>query len=84
MQAVHHPDLPRAITVTVIGAVLAIVLTLALATGLGDLAPTPAPTSTAGKPLALKAPASSPAWAQSPFTRLLSAPVVVPWAPTRR
>jgi hypothetical protein len=41
MHALHRPDLLRAVTVTVIAAILAIVLTLALATSLNDLASTP-------------------------------------------
>jgi len=80
MHALHHPHVPRALTVTTIAAVLAIVLSLGLATGLNDLASTAAPTGAA--PLR-QAPATSPAWALSPFTRLLPAPVAVPWAPTR-
>jgi hypothetical protein len=80
MHVLDHPHLPRAMTVAVIAALLAIVLTLALATGLNDLRSAPAAT-TVTRP-AHHAPASSRAWALSPFTRVF-APVVVPWAPTR-
>jgi len=80
MHALAHPHLPRAMTVTIIAAGLAIVLTLALATGVNDLTFAPA-AATVTRP-ALHAPASSRAWALSPFTRLF-APVVVPWAPSR-
>lgn len=55
MHALHHPNLPRAVTVTLIAAVLAIVLTLGLATSLNDLASTPAPTSTASTPPVVRA-----------------------------
>ena len=80
MHALDHPHLPRSTTFTVIAALLAIVLTLALATRLNDLRSSPA-ASTVTRP-ALHVPASSRAWALSPFTRVF-APVVVPWAPTR-
>jgi len=44
MNALHGPHLPRAITVTLAAAALAILLSVALAAGLNDLAWTPAPT----------------------------------------
>jgi hypothetical protein len=71
-------------TVTVIAAVLAIVLTLALATRLNDLARPPAPTGTASTPPKAQARAADETWAMNPFARVLSAPVAVPWAPTQR
>ncbi len=83
MHALHRPHLARAIMVTVIAAVLAIVLTLVLATRLNDLASAPTPTGGAGKPPTLQAPAVNPAWALSPFKPLLSAPVAVPWTPAQ-
>ena len=67
--------------VTFIAAILAIVLTLALAAPVNDLASTPAPTGVAGPPTALHASATSPNWNLSPFAPLLSAPPPVPWAP---
>ena len=61
-------------TVTVIAAVLAGVLTLVLATALNDLAPTPTPTGGAATPPPPQATTASPGWAPSPFKPLLSAP----------
>jgi hypothetical protein len=69
--------------VTAIAAVVAIVLTLALATTLNDPASTPAPTGVAGTPPALQTSAASHGWNVSPFAPLLAAPAAVPWAPTR-
>lgn len=75
MHTLHRPHLPRVMTVTVIAALLAIVLTLALATGLNDLAST-GPASTV-----LQASRTGHAWNASPFAPLLSAPAPEPWAP---
>jgi hypothetical protein len=83
MHALHRPHVPRALTVTVIVAVVAIVLTLALATRLNDLASTPALTGVAGPPTAAPASTTSHGWDVRPFAPLLSAPAVVPWAPTQ-
>jgi hypothetical protein len=81
MHALHRPRLPRAMMVTFLAAILAIVLTLALATRLNDLTSTSTPTGQAGEPPALQAPAASPGWKLSPFKPLLSARVALPWAP---
>jgi hypothetical protein len=81
MHALHRPHVLRAMMVTLIAAVLAIVLTLALATSLNDLASTPAPAGAADTPYALPASATSHGWHMSPFAPLLSAPPAVPWAP---
>lgn len=83
MHALHRPHVPRAMMATVVAAVLAIVLTLALATRLNDLAFTPAPAGGAAAPSAVQASATSHEWNASPFARLLSAPSAVPWAPPR-
>ncbi len=83
MHALHYPHLPRAVTVTLIAAVLAIGLPLGLATSLNDMASTPASTGTVSTAPVLRAPGTSPAWLLSPFARLLPSPVVVPWATTR-
>jgi hypothetical protein len=77
MHTLHRPHLARIMTVTVIAAVLAIVLTLALATGLNDLASTAAPTAPAGTQLQVSP--TGHASNLSPFAPLLSAPA--PWAP---
>jgi hypothetical protein len=65
--------------VTVIAAVLAIVFTLALATGLNDLASTAAPTGPASTPPQVSA--TTPGWNVSPFAPLLSARAPAPWDP---
>jgi hypothetical protein len=83
MHVLHRPDLLRAVTVTVIAAILAIVLTLALATRLSDLASAPAPTATAGAPTVLQPTINIRRWNVNPFAPLLSAPVRVPWAPAQ-
>jgi hypothetical protein len=82
MHALRHPHLPRAMTFTVIAAVLAIVLTLALAKGLNDLASPAAPTGASATSPLLRAPAAGPAWALRPFTEPFS-PVAVPWESAR-
>jgi hypothetical protein len=69
--------------VTVIAAVLAILLTLALATSLNDLASAPTATGGAGTPAVLPASATSHEWNLSPFAPLLSAPAAVPWPATQ-
>jgi hypothetical protein len=66
--------------VTVIAAIMAIVLTLALAAPLNDLASTPASAGGTGAPTALHV-STNPGWNLSPFAPLLSAPPPVPWAP---
>jgi hypothetical protein len=68
--------------ITVIAAVLAIVLTLALATRLND-ASTRASTGVAGPPTAARASTSSHGWTVVPLAPLLSAPAAAPGAPTR-
>ena len=81
MHVLHRHHLPRATTVTLVAAVLAILLSLALAAGLNDLAWTPAPAGSGGGPSTLHTPATSPTSTLSPSKPLLSAPV--PWATAR-
>jgi hypothetical protein len=84
MHVLQRPHLPRAITVTMIAAMLAIVLTLAMASTLRDhgLAPASARSATgAGEPATTaQLPPSASPFTRSPFTSLLSAPVRQPWA----
>jgi hypothetical protein len=87
MYVLQRPHLPRAIAVTAFAAMLAIVLSLAMASTLRDhgLAPDSARSATAaGQPAARAQAPSSSAFTRSPFTNLLSAPVPQPWAQTRR
>jgi len=83
MHALHRPHLPSVITVTLVAAVMAVALTLAVAARLDDHAPTSV-SSTSG-PSAAQASAqdhaSSSAVFTSPFSRLLTKPVIVPWVP---
>jgi hypothetical protein len=79
MHTLHRLHTSRAITVTVIAAVLAIVVTLALAPRLNDLAST----SAAGSPTVTSSPIQSTSagvgWSLSPFKSLLRSPVRPPW-----
>ncbi len=79
MHALHRPHVSRPLMVTVIAAVLTIVLTLALAPRLNDLASTPTPTGAAGPTTPVPAPTTSPRWNLSPLAPLLSAPARIPW-----
>ena len=81
MHALHRRHLPRAMAVTFIAAVLAIVLTLALAAPLNDLASQSAPTGSTEAPTAVHGSTTSPRWNLSPFAPLVSAPTSLPWAP---
>lgn len=86
MHVLQRPHLPRAITVTVTAAVLAIVLTLAMASTLRDhgLGPASARSATAaGQTAATSRAASNSPLTRTPFTNLLSAPVPQPWAQNR-
>ncbi len=82
MHVLHRPHLPGAIAITLIAAVLAIVLTLALASGLSDHGFVAAsPSRAAARPQVSAArprPSTSP-FTRSPFTSVLSAPVPAPW-----
>ena len=87
MHVLQRPHLPRAITVTAIAAVLAIVLTLAMASTLRDrgLAPASAGSANFAGQTAVNAPSSGTSpFTRSPFTNLLSAPVPQPWAQNGR
>lgn len=78
MHALHRPYIPRAMMITVVSAVLAIVLTLALATKLND-----ASTAVAGPPAAAHPSTSNHGWKASPLAPLLSSPAAAPWGPSR-
>jgi hypothetical protein len=87
MYVLQRPHLPRAIAVTAFAAMLAIALTLAMASALRDhgLAPVGAHSATAaGQPAARAQALSANAFTRSPFSNLLSAPVPQPWAQNRR
>jgi hypothetical protein len=88
MHVLHRPYLPRAIAVTAIAAMLAIILTLVIAGGLSDIASPPAPATASGTAGDLHASVARPALGtgafRSPFSPLLSAPVTAPWAQNSR
>jgi hypothetical protein len=69
MHALHRPDLHRAIAVTALTAVVAMVLALAVASGLDHLASTPAPAAASGTAAGVQASATLPGPTASPFTR---------------
>lgn len=89
MHVLHRPHLPRLITVTVLAAVMAIVLTLAVASGLSDHGAVSAP-SVASRPAATVSvsatgQSSGPsAFTRSPFSSLLTKPLALPWAQNSR
>jgi hypothetical protein len=85
MHVLHRHPLPRAIAVTVTAAMLAIALTLAIATDLSDHGSALAPANASGPATAVHASTTHPGQSASPFTRspfsnLLVAPVAQPWA----
>lgn len=89
MHVLHRSRLGSAVAVTAISAVLAIVLTLALASGLSDqaFAPSqaaaPAPPTGAQTAVGHAALRNSP-FTRSPFTSLLTTPVQQPWGQRMR
>jgi hypothetical protein len=79
VHVLHRPHASRAITVTVIAAVLAIVLSLALAPRLNDLTSTSASGSPTATPPPVQSTSTGAGWNLNPFTSLLRSPVRVPW-----
>jgi hypothetical protein len=85
MHALHRPRVSRVIAVTVTAAVLAIVLTLAITSSVSDLGSPSASAGVSSPPatVSVSAPiarvASNP-FTRSPFSSLLRAPIVSPWA----
>lgn len=78
----HHP---RAITVTLIAAVLTVVLTLAITSAVNDVGSVPAPGRLDSPTAVLHASApprglSTSPFTRSPFSSLLTAGVTPPWS----
>lgn len=76
---------PKAITVTLIAAVLAIVFTLAITSAVSDVGSAPASASASSPTAALHASAgrlgvSTSPFMRSPFSSLLSTPAPTPWS----
>lgn len=80
MHALRRPDLPHVLVVTLVAAVLAIVLTLALAGSLSDLGSVHAPHANVSAASATHRAAGAPRWALHPFAHLGGGPVVEPWS----
>jgi hypothetical protein len=85
MHVLRRPHHPRAITITLIAALLAIVLTLAITSAVNDVASAPAPAGVPSPNAALPASAPRPGVSTSPFMRspfssLLTARIAPPWS----
>jgi hypothetical protein len=93
MQVAHRPHLPRAVAVSLLAAVLAIVITLVAATRLGDISLSTGATSAASRsapvahrrgapaarPAAIAPTTRAPAWVTNPFVTRLASPVTSPF-----
>lgn len=88
MHVLHRPHLPRLISVSIAAAILAIVISLVLASSLSNISQTANGTSV---PAHRTAPAltsalhtTAPGWASNPFASLLSRPLAQSWLTARR
>jgi hypothetical protein len=83
MHVLHRSHLPRLVSVSITAAILAIVISLALASSLSninqpsDITSTPAHHAAAAPPSALQT--IAPRWVSDPFASLLSRPLPQPW-----
>lgn len=80
MHVLHRPHLPRAVTITMIAALLAIAITLILATAVRGLASS----SSGSSALSASVPAvhnqtAATTWQLNPFTPVLRKQFVAPW-----
>jgi hypothetical protein len=88
MRVPHRPHLPRLISVSIAAAILAIVISLALASSLSNISQSANGTSmssqrTAPAPTgALRT--TAPGWASNPFASPLSPPLPQTWLTARR
>ena len=88
MHVLHRSHLPRLVSVSIAAAILATVISLALASSLSNINQPSDNTSTPAHHAA-PAPTSSlqttaPRWASNPFASLLSRPLPQPWLTARR
>jgi hypothetical protein len=88
MHVLHRPHLPRLISVSITAAILAIAISLALASSLNNIGQTAGNTVT---PVRHTAPAlttalqtNAPRWVFNPFASLLSRPLPQTWLAARR
>ena len=87
MHVLHRPHVPRLVSVSMIAAILAIVISLALASTVNNISQ---PANGTSMTPHRTAPAvtsalhtNTPRWATNPFSSLLSRPLPQPW-PTAR
>lgn len=87
MHVLDRPHLPRLISVSIAAAILAIVISLALASSLSNIN---RPSNVTGSPAHHTAPGLStalhtntPQWVSNPFASLLSRPLPQPWLTAR-
>lgn len=88
MHVLRRPH-PKAITVTLIAALLTIVLTLAFTSAVSDVGSAPGPAATSSPTAALPTSPARPGVSTSPFMRspfssLVAGPVQLPWSQERR
>ncbi len=86
MHVLHRSHLPRLISVSIAAAVLAIVISLAFAASISNITQSVNNTSVSARAPVLASSAvhaTTPRWASSPFTSLLSRPLPAPWLTAR-
>jgi hypothetical protein len=88
MHVLDRPRLPRLVSVTIAAAILAIAISLALASTLNNVSQSSSNTVT---PVRHAAPAltsvlqtDAPRWASNPFSSLFTRPLPQPWPTARR
>jgi hypothetical protein len=84
MHVLHRPHVPRLIGVSITAAILALVISLMLASGLNNISQ---PGGNSNGPVGRAAPAPTgalqttmPRWLSNPFAPLLGRPLPQPWA----
>jgi hypothetical protein len=86
MHVLHRPQLPRVITVSIVAATVAVVISVALLAGVKSIVePGNSGTSVraAAPAVASAARAGTPRWAASPFASLTGRPPAQPWLSPR-
>ena len=87
MHVLHRPHLPRLISVSIAAAILAAVISFALASDLRNISPPNDNTSMSAQgtapALTRTLRTTAPGWARNPFASLLSRPLPRPWLTAR-
>jgi hypothetical protein len=87
MHVLHRPHLPRLVSVSIAAAMLAIALSLALASTLNNVGQTGGNTGTPSRhtaaALTTTLQTNAPRWASNPFASLRSRPLPQPWLTAR-